>query len=202
MEADLEKVGVLITAESIIAGFMIAYATLVTQMLFSWSRVEGASLFTTLQAGLLASAVVLTCFRSILLLYKSADHKPTDESEMAKAKMNYGAGYDLFVAAILLSGIYVIFNALSIYHFTLRLKPIALSSFTLRFNSIALSSDLVASFAELAVFFSYVFILLHAPTVIKRAVEWVSRGQRRYILEFFGWVGVIIIVATFLLYWL
>jgi len=168
----------LITAEAIIAGFMISYATLVSQMLTYWSEHRG-SLFTTFQAGLLASAVVLTCFRSIFVLHRSISSKSTTT--------DYEEGYAMFVAAILLSGIYVVLNVLSIYHFTLRLKPIAPLS------------DFVLSFAELAAFFCYVLILLHKPTCIKSAVECLSQGRSRKIAEILGWIGVVAVVGAILL---
>ena len=180
----MNEVTALITAEAIIAGFMISYATLVSQMLTYWSEHRG-SLFTTFQAGLLASAVVLTCFRSIFVLYRSINSKSTKVNTT-----DYEEGYAMFIAAILLSGIYVVLNVLSIYHFTLRRLPIApLSDFPL-------------SFAELAVFFSYVLILLHKPTYVKSAVECLSQGRSKKIAEILGWAGVALLVAAFLLNWI
>jgi uncharacterized membrane protein YdcZ (DUF606 family) len=61
------------TAESIIAGFMFTYGAVVDQMLVHWAEVPSASLFTTFFAGVLIYAIVLTSFRSLVLLFKSID---------------------------------------------------------------------------------------------------------------------------------
>ena len=181
----------LITAESIIAGFMIAYATLVSQMLFNWSRVKGASLFTTFQAGLLASAVVLTCFRSIFLLYRST--APTNADKNADA--DYEVGYDMFIAALLLSGIYVMLNVLSIYRFTL------LSSVSIKPTPISTPWDLGSSFVELVSFCLYIGILLHRPTCIQWVTKHLTQGNGfgRFIVEWIGSVVVGIFVVYFFL---
>lgn len=112
------KVTALITAESIIAGFMIAYGALVGQMLVYWADplhwsdpLHPPSLLTTYFAGVLIYAIVLTCFVSILLLFKSLDAEETDDSR-------YKAGYCLFIWAIVVSCLYVALNVGSIYHFT------------------------------------------------------------------------------------
>lgn len=178
----------LITAESIIAGFMIAYATLVSQMLFNWSTVKGASLFTTFQAGLLASAVVLTCFRSIFLLYRST--APTN----ADKNSDYGVGYDMFIAAILLSGIYVMLNVLSIFHFTF------LSSLSIKPTPIPTPWDFGSSFFELVLFSLYIWILLHKPRCIQKAVKCLTQGRGRKYAEKFGWAGVCLAVLYFFLH--
>lgn len=108
-----DKVTALITAESIIAGFMIAYGALVGQMLVYWSdRSHAGSLFTTYFAGLLIYAIVLTCFVSILLLFMSIDD---DEANGLK----YKRGYYLFICAILVACCYVVLNVGSIYNFTI-----------------------------------------------------------------------------------
>ena len=185
------KVAALITAEAIIAGFMISYATLVGQMLIYWSE-HGGSLFTTFQAGLLATAVVLTCFRSIFVLYRFIHSTQTNTAD-------YEEGYAMFVAALILSGIYAVLNLLSIYHFTLRPKPIEPTP----------SWDFVSSFvpsfapylAELTLFFFYLVILLHKPKLVKKSVKWLSQGRSRNAAEILGWIGVVLLVAAFLLNW-
>lgn len=106
-----DRVTVLITAESIIAGFMIAYGALNGQLLAYWSR-HGGRLMGTYIAGIVIDAVVLTCFASIVLLFNSI---PTTTN---RNKGRYYAGYDLFLMAILGSIIFVVANGFSIYHFT------------------------------------------------------------------------------------
>lgn len=160
--ANKDKVTALITAESIIAGFMIAYGTLVGQMLMYWSQVKGASLFTTFQAGLLASAVVLTCFRSVLLLFKSLDAKGTNN-------VKYKAGYDLFIVAILGSCLYVIMNVASIYNFTLNRTTVNVAEWPL-------------AAVWLVLFSFYAAILLLKPAWIQKVLRCLIRrlGYKDY----------------------
>jgi hypothetical protein len=179
----------IITAESIIAGFMIAYAALVSQMLVSWSKVLGASLFTTFQAGLLTSLVVLTCFQSILFLYRSTgplNRQPNIE--------DFQTGYDLFIAALLGTGIYVILNIISWYRFYLLMyfsvpnpKPISIPY------------ELPVSFCELVLSILYTLILLHKPKWIQKRISSLIRGNGRRIAEPFGWAGLAVLVAYILL---
>jgi hypothetical protein len=105
------KVTVLITAESIIVGFLAAYATLVNSTLVYWSE-RGGQVFTTVFAGLLIYAMMLTAFRSVHLLFRSID---TDDPE----NEDYRAGYDLFLIVLFGSGIYVLMNAASVVHFSM-----------------------------------------------------------------------------------
>ena len=105
------KVTALITAESIIVGFLAAYATLVNSTLVYWSE-RGGQIFTTVFAGLLIYAMMLTAFRSVHLLFRSID---TDDPE----NEDYRAGYDLFLIVLFGSGIYVLMNAASVVHFSM-----------------------------------------------------------------------------------
>jgi hypothetical protein len=106
-----DRVTVLITAESIIAGFMIAYGALNGQLLVDWSRHHG-SLLTTYIAGIVIYTIVLTCFVSIVLLFNSI---PTNGENLLG---RYNAGYDLFLMAILGSAVFVVANGFSIRQFT------------------------------------------------------------------------------------
>lgn len=106
------KVTSLITAESIIAGFMIAYGALNGQMLIYWSEPRHhGSLVTTYIVGVGIYAIVITCLASILLLYWSLDTNEMDD-------VRYKAGYGLFIWAIFLSCVFVNVAVWSIYHFT------------------------------------------------------------------------------------
>lgn len=105
------KVTALITAESVIAGFMIAYAAINGQMLIHWTEPQHNFPVTTYIAGIVIYAIVLTCFVSILLLYESLDTEEMDD-------VRYKTGYGLFIWAIFLACAYVIGAAVSIYHFT------------------------------------------------------------------------------------
>ena len=110
-----EKVTVLITVESIIAGFMIAYGALNMQMLAHWAK-EGAPLVGTAVAGIWIYAIVLTCFVSILFLYCSLD----TDSKYGSFDVRYAWGFCLFCWIIVLSTIYVGETAHSIYRLTVR----------------------------------------------------------------------------------
>lgn len=100
----------LITAESIIAGFMIAYGALNGQMLLYWrNSANHGSPMTTYLVGVWIYAIVITCFASILLLYSSIDTKENDR--------RYRAGYWLFIWAMFLSGLFVNVGVYSINHF-------------------------------------------------------------------------------------
>lgn len=111
-----EKVTVLMTVESVIAGFMITYGALVGQMLITWRELHG-ELFTTVFAGVLIYALVLTALRSMLLLFKSIDRKDQDDA-------NYMAGYSLFKTLVYGSGLYVLLNVASILNFGITQKPV------------------------------------------------------------------------------
>lgn len=179
----------IITAESIIAGFMITYAALVSQMLVSWSTKTGASLFTTLQAGLLTSLVVLTCFTSIVYLYRS-----TDSPDLRANSGNFQIGYDLFIAALLGTGLYVIFNILSWFRFSL------LSFQGVQPYPISIQFEIPLSIAELSLSFLYVLILLHSPRWIQKAINYATRGNGRVIAESLGWAGLVVAIGLILLF--
>jgi hypothetical protein len=105
------RVTALMTAESIIVGFLGAYATLVNSTLVFWSE-RGGRIFTTVFAGLLIYAMMLTAFRSVHLLFKSIDTNDLNNKD-------YKAGYDLFLVVLFGSGIYVLMNAVSVVHFSM-----------------------------------------------------------------------------------
>lgn len=75
-------------------------------------RDAGKPVFTTVLAGLLVYGLVLTAFRSLLLLFESI--RTGDPCER-----NYNAGYDLFLMVILGSGLYVLMNAVSVVHYAM-----------------------------------------------------------------------------------
>jgi hypothetical protein len=107
-----DRVKVMITAESVIAGFMIAYGALNLQMLVYWTEKEHVgSLVTTYLSGVLIYLVALTCLTSIILLHASLD---TDSTEDARYKW----GSWLFNWTILMTAIFVCLNVDSIYTFT------------------------------------------------------------------------------------
>ncbi len=103
------RVTALMTAESIIVGFSIAYASLINERVVHL-RDFGKPVFTTVLAGLLVYGLVLTAFRSLLLFYKSIR---TDDP----FERNYNSGYDLFLMTILGSGLFALMNAASIVHY-------------------------------------------------------------------------------------
>jgi len=99
------------TAESIIVGFLLAYTSLINERVVALKNLTPPqSVFTTVLAGLLVYGLVLTAFRSLLLLFDSI--RTGDPFER-----NYNAGYDLFLLVILGSGLYVLMNAFSILHY-------------------------------------------------------------------------------------
>lgn len=63
MDGRDERTTVLITAESIIVGFLVAYAAIFNQTLVYWRQKE-APLFGTVVAALLVYALALTAFRA------------------------------------------------------------------------------------------------------------------------------------------
>ncbi len=116
--ADKGNVTALMTAESIIVALLIAYAPTINNTLVSLMKRQEPILGTVL-AGLLISAVALTAFRSVLLLYKSIDIGISNQDDVMHSDENYRAGYDLFLVVILGSGVYVLMNAVSIVHYAL-----------------------------------------------------------------------------------
>jgi glucan phosphoethanolaminetransferase (alkaline phosphatase superfamily) len=179
MTDESTKVTALMTTESVIAGFMIAYSALIGQNLLYWADTHHhGSPFTTFLIGLPIYGIVLTFFRSLLLLFKSIE-----KSEINQAK--YKAGYELFIAAMLGTGTYIILNALSTYHFTLRKAVFRIpNGFTP-----------LASTVALILFFVYIALLLEKPQV----VQWLGRipehREKRRIAE---WV-LAFLVAIFVL---
>jgi NADH:ubiquinone oxidoreductase subunit 6 (subunit J) len=127
-----DRVTVLITAESIIAGFMIAYGAVNSQLLVSWgcksfeAVCDRTGLVGTYIAGVFINGVVLTSLASIMFLLSSI---PTNEEAKVKSKpeehryrQNYNAGYDLFIATILGTAVFVVSNTISIHNFTVTLS--------------------------------------------------------------------------------
>jgi hypothetical protein len=114
--ADTGRVTALMTAESIIVALLIAYAPTINNTLVTLMK-RREPIFGTVLAGLLISAVALTAFRSLLLLYKSIDISNVDD--VMRSDENYRAGYDLFLMVILGSGVYVLSNAFSIVHYAI-----------------------------------------------------------------------------------
>jgi len=107
-----DRVTVMITAESVIAGFMIAYGALNNQMLLYWSDPKNqGSPVTTYLAGVWIYAAVLTCLTSILLLHASLDTNSMED-------VRYKLGNYLFDWTILMTGAFIFANVSSIYHFT------------------------------------------------------------------------------------
>jgi hypothetical protein len=104
-----DKAIALMTAESIIIVFLFAYAPVISPTLVDWAQ-KGGSLVTTVWAGLGIYWLILTGFRSIVLLFKSIDTADLDNA-------GYRAGYDLFLVVIVGSSIYVVANIISILNF-------------------------------------------------------------------------------------
>lgn len=157
-----QKVTALMTAESIIAGFMFTYGALVGQMLVHWAEVPCASLFTTFFAGVLIYAIVLTSFRSLLLLFKSID-------EGDPYNINYNAGYDLFIWAVILSGFYVVMNVFSIYLFSVAPVHMPYNAPVTR-----MEYDEVA-----AAFLLYAIAIVFIPTQLSRLSRWLRKLAAR-----------------------
>jgi hypothetical protein len=155
------------TAESVIAGFMISYAALLGPNLLYWAEpAHHGSTFTTFLVGLLIFGIVLTFFRSLLLLFNSIK---TSETDMKR----YKAGYELFMAAMLGAGTFVILNALSVYHFTLRNAVFEISP---EFTTLDSTLALVA-------FFVYVAVLLEKPDWVRKVGRIPEHRLRRRIAE-------------------
>ena len=111
-----QRVATLITAESIIVGFLVAFGSGVNQTLVSWIE-TGKPIFGTVFAGLLISALAITAFQSIYLLYRSIDI--SDADDLLHSDGRYKSGYDLFLMVIAGSGVYVVVNAYSILHYAM-----------------------------------------------------------------------------------
>jgi hypothetical protein len=111
-----QRVATLITAESIIVGFLVAFGSGVNETLVFWIE-RGKPIFGTVLAGLLISGLALTAFRSIYLLYKSIDI--SDVCDVQHSDERYIAGYYLFLIVIGGSGVYVLMNGYSILHYAM-----------------------------------------------------------------------------------
>jgi hypothetical protein len=99
------------TAESVIVGFLFAYASLFNLRVVQLKTATPAQpVFSTVLAGLVVYGLILTAFRSLLLLFESI--RTADPYER-----NYNAGYDVFLMVILGSGLYVLMNAVSVLHY-------------------------------------------------------------------------------------
>lgn len=150
---------------------------MIAQNLLYWADPHHhGSPFTTFLIELPIYAIVLTFFRSLLLLFKSMKTIDTDE-------VKYKAGYELFIAAILGAGTFVILNALSTYHFTLRH-----ATFEIPDNFIPLDSTVA-----LILFFGYVAVLLHKPEWVQKVGRIPENRRERRIAE----ISLAIIVAAF-----
>jgi len=147
---DKGKVTALMTAESIIAGLLLAYAPVVNERVVSLKNATPPQpVFSTVLAGLLIYGLVLTAFRSLLLLFESI--RTGDPCER-----NYNAGYDLFLMVIIGSGAYALMNAVSVVHYaiigsnvTVPCEPV----FTSELPSIIVAGILTVGLVMLFVFF-------------------------------------------------
>jgi hypothetical protein len=169
------RVTVLVTAESIIAGFMIAYGALNGQMLFDWSRVKDASLMPTYIAGIVIYAIVLTCLVSIILLFTSVPtHRQINggnNKDEEQRNLLCNAGYDLFLMAILGSAVFVFVNGLSIHHF------IVTDQMPISCIPLELANVLFKEFLFYAVFLVPLVLLSLRGThwLAQRKVHWFAR---------------------------
>jgi hypothetical protein len=108
---DKDQVTALMTAESIVVGFLLAYSSLFNVRVVDVTHLpQPQSPVSTVLAGFLVYGLILTAFRSLLLLFESI--RTADPCEG-----NFRAGYDLFLLVILGSGIYVVMNAVSVVHY-------------------------------------------------------------------------------------
>jgi hypothetical protein len=115
------KVATLITAESIIVGLLVAFAVGIGPTLVSSIEKPGPEpIFGVVLAGFLISALALTAFRSILLLYQSIDI--SNLGDMRRSDERYRVGYDLFLMVIAGSGFYLLINAFSVLQYALAHK--------------------------------------------------------------------------------
>jgi hypothetical protein len=115
---DKGKVTALMTAESIIVAFLVTYGATVNNTLVSLTK-SGEPIFGTVLAGFLISALAITAFQSIYLLYRSIAINIFDLKDLRYTDERYKAGYDLFLMVIAGSGFYVVMNAFSILHYAM-----------------------------------------------------------------------------------
>jgi hypothetical protein len=113
---DKRNVTALMTAESIIVGFLVTYGVTINDKFVSLTR-NGEPIFGTVLAGFLISALAITAFQSIYLLYRSIDISISDLNDLKDSDKRYKAGYDLFLMVLAGSGLYVVMNAYSIIHY-------------------------------------------------------------------------------------
>ena len=120
-----QRVATLITAESIIVGLLVAFGSGVNETLVK-SIERGEKIYGVVFAGLLISALAVTAFRSILLLYKSTYF----EESSPKHYEYYMAGYDLFKVVIVGTGLYVIVNGFSIFNYAVAHRNVDVAGIT------------------------------------------------------------------------
>jgi small-conductance mechanosensitive channel len=155
---------VLITAEAIIAGFLIAYGAVNGQMLTYWSNRPNGSPTTTYIAGIVLDAIVLTSFLSIVLLFNSLHTTNTNDTKNLLGR--YNAGYDLFLWAILGSMAWVVTNGYSIYQYTVTNQTIRCfdnSTFQAIGQVVTLHDSLFYVFVVYAAALSVLVLLLMVP---------------------------------------
>ena len=109
--ADKENVTALMTAESIVVGFLLVYASLINARVVDL-RKASQPVFSTVLAGFVVYGLVLVAFRSLLLLFESIRASDFYDD-------NYNAGYALFLLVILASGFYVMMNTFSLVHYAI-----------------------------------------------------------------------------------
>jgi len=142
------------TAESIIVGFLIAYAPVFNQTI---RTLDQNHLFSTVLAALLVYGLALTAFRSILLLYKSIGTGDSNNT-------NYLAGYELFLLVIAGSSLYILMNAYSVVHYGLEHNVVTFPDEPL--------SIIIASIA----FGLWVFFVVFMPTELARRIQGTRNG--------------------------
>jgi len=179
--ADKRNVTALMTAESIIVGFLLAYAPVVNERVVSL-RDTGKPVFTTVLAGLLVYGLVLIAFRSLLLLFESIR---TDDLY----EKNYNAGYDLFLMVILGSGLYALMNALSVVHYAMTGSNVSAPG-----EPLSTSEPL---FIGTAVFFfvAWVLLVLLVPLPL---TQYAQRIRSKYRARLLGGFAVLVIVDIIL----
>jgi hypothetical protein len=200
-----ERVSVLITAESIIAGFMIAYGALNGSMLIYWSnpRHHGSPI-TTYIAGMVIYAIVLTCFVSIILLFNSlptTEGPGTEYDRLLDSRCN--VGYDLFLMAILGSVAFVLISGYSIYHYAVTNQTITcldnVTSLIIPGQVVALPDSLFWVFVAYALFLMGLVPLLMMPKFdrkeLRRSFE--QNDHRLFIGLLCSWIVIVLLGWVF-----
>jgi len=136
--------------------------------------IMGKPIFGAVLAGLLISALALTAFRSILLLYQSIDI--SNLYDMRRSDERYRAGYDLFLMVIIGSGTYVLMNVISIVHYA-----VTRCNVTVPCGSSSSGGSLVIAWIFIAGILTVVFVLLFAvfPFQSTRKARRVRSKHRR-----------------------